>query len=156
VHPSGFIQFQSIGLQERRIRATTIICVRLNNQTVVMGDGQVSLGSMVVKPNARKVRRLGADGAVVAGIAGATADAMTLLERLEQQMEQYPGQLKRACVEMAKMWRTDKYLRPLEATMIVADQHTALEITGRGDVLEPADGVIGIGSGSPYAIGTHI
>jgi ATP-dependent HslUV protease subunit HslV len=116
-----------------------------------MGDGQVSKGNMVVKPNAKKVRRL-ADGKVLAGIAGATADAMTLLDRLESMLEAYPGQLKRACVEMAKQWRTDKYLRPLEATMIVCDAHIMLELTGQGDVLEPVDSIVAIGSGSPYAL----
>ena len=123
---SSILKFTSLNIKYNRFfsddnkrRATTILCVRKDNQAIMIGDGQVSQGSMVMKPNARKVRRIGSDSKVVAGIAGATADAMTLLERLEMQMEIYPGQLKRACVEMAKMWRTDKYLRPLEATMYI-------------------------------------
>ena len=132
-------------------RGTTIVTVRKNGQVVIGGDGQVSLGSTVIKGNARKVRRL-ADGAVIAGFAGATADAFTLFERLESRLEQYPNQLTRACVEMAKDWRTDRYLRRLEAMMAVADSETALVMTGNGDVLEPDDGVIGIGSGGNYAL----
>lgn len=123
----------------------------------VVGDGQVSLGSTIVKPNAIKVRRLGEDaagegGGVIAGYAGGTADALTLIDRLEQKLEQYPGQLKRACVELAKNWRTDKYLRRLDALLLVTDQETSLTVTGAGDVIEPYDGVIAIGSGGPYAL----
>ena len=118
---------------------------------MVAGDGQVTLGETVVKATARKVRRLG-DGAVIAGFAGATADAFTLFERLESKLEQYPGQLMRACVELAKDWRTDRYLRRLEAMMAVADAGVSLVLTGTGDVLEPDDGLIGIGSGGNYAL----
>ncbi|WP_341915702.1 ATP-dependent protease subunit HslV [Ferrovibrio terrae] len=130
---------------------TTIIAVRKGNQIVLAGDGQVSLGQTVIKSNARKVRRLG-DGSVVAGFAGATADAFTLFERLEGKLERYPGQLARACVELAKDWRTDRYLRRLEAMMAVADKSVSLVLTGTGDVLEPEDGLIGIGSGGNYAL----
>ena len=130
---------------------TTILSVRKGNQVVVAGDGQVSLGQTVIKSNARKVRRLG-KGDVIAGFAGATADAMTLFERLEAKLEAYPGQLTRACVELAKDWRTDRYLRRLEAMMAVADHGTSLVLTGTGDVLEPDDSLIGIGSGGAYAL----
>jgi ATP-dependent HslUV protease subunit HslV len=130
---------------------TTIIAVRKDNQIVLAGDGQVSLGQTVIKSNARKVRRLG-DGSVVAGFAGATADAFTLFERLETKLERYPNQLARACVELAKDWRTDRYLRRLEAMMAVADKSVSLVLTGTGDVLEPEDGLIGIGSGGNYAL----
>jgi ATP-dependent HslUV protease subunit HslV len=130
---------------------TTILSVRKNGQVVLAGDGQVSLGQTVIKSNARKVRRLG-DGSIVAGFAGATADAFTLFERLEAKLEQYPGQLTRACVELAKDWRTDRYLRRLEAMMAVADKSASLVLTGTGDVLEPEDGLIGIGSGGNYAL----
>ena len=130
---------------------TTILAVRKGDQVVVGGDGQVSLGDTVIKGNARKVRRIG-DGKVIAGFAGATADAFTLFERLEAKLEQYPNQLTRACVEMAKDWRTDRYLRRLEAMMAVADQDVSLVLTGTGDVLEPEDGLIGIGSGGNYAL----
>ncbi len=130
---------------------TTILSVRKGDSVVVAGDGQVSLGQTVIKSNARKVRRLG-DGKVVAGFAGATADAFTLFERLEAKLEQYPGQLTRACVELAKDWRTDRYLRRLEAMMAVADSTVSLTLTGTGDVLEPEDGLIGIGSGGAYAL----
>src|ERR1051325_2625036 len=133
------------------MHATTIITVRKGGHVVMAGDGQVSLGQTVMKGNARKVRRL-AKGEVIAGFAGATADAFTLLERLEAKLEQYPGQLMRACVELAKDWRTDRYLRRLEAMMAVADQDTSLILTGSGDVMEPADGLIGIGSGGAYAL----
>jgi ATP-dependent HslUV protease subunit HslV len=131
---------------------TTILGVRKNGRTVVAGDGQVSLGQTVIKPNAKKVRRLGADGKVVGGFAGSTADAFTLFERLEAKLERYPGQLTRACVELAKDWRQDRYLRRLEAMMIVADETTMLILTGTGDVLEPNDGVAAIGSGGNYAL----
>jgi ATP-dependent HslUV protease subunit HslV len=130
---------------------TTILSVRKNDQVVIAGDGQVSLGQTVIKSNARKVRRLG-KGDVVAGFAGATADAFALFERLEAKLETYPGQLTRACVELAKDWRTDRYLRRLEAMMAVADHGTSLVLTGTGDVLEPEDGLIGIGSGGPFAL----
>ena len=131
---------------------TTILSVRKNGQVVMAGDGQVSLGQTVIKANARKVRRLGADGSIVGGFAGATADAFTLFERLEAKLEQYPTQLTRACVELAKDWRTDRYLRRLEAMMVVADKSTSLVLTGTGDVLEPEDGLVGIGSGGNYAL----
>ena len=130
---------------------TTILSVRKGGQVVVAGDGQVSLANTIIKANARKVRRL-ADGAVIAGFAGATADAFTLFERLEGKLDQYRGQLLRACVELAKDWRTDRYLRRLEAMMAVADANVSLVLTGTGDVLEPADGLIGIGSGGNYAL----
>jgi ATP-dependent HslUV protease subunit HslV len=130
---------------------TTIITVRKGGKVIMAGDGQVSLGQTVMKGNARKVRRIGKGGDVVAGFAGATADAFTLLERLEKKLEQYPGQLMRAAVELAKDWRTDKYLRNLEAMMLVADKSVTLAITGNGDVLEPEHGAIAIGSGGNYA-----
>ncbi|MGH7045407.1 MAG: ATP-dependent protease subunit HslV [Stellaceae bacterium] len=130
---------------------TTILCVRKGAEVVVAGDGQVTMGQTVVKSNARKLRRLGG-GSVVAGFAGATADAITLFERLEAKLEQYAGQLSRACVELAKDWRTDRYLRRLEAMMAVADRHVSLILSGTGDVLEPEDGLIGIGSGGGYAL----
>ena len=130
---------------------TTILSVRKGNTVVIAGDGQVTRGETVVKANAKKVRRLG-DGSVIAGFAGATADAFTLFERLEGKLEQYRGQLTRACVEMAKDWRTDRYLRRLEAMMAVADKDGSLVLTGTGDVLEPEDGLIGIGSGGNYAL----
>ena len=130
---------------------TTIIGVRKNGKVVVAGDGQVSLQSTVIKPNAKKVRRLG-DGKVIGGFAGATADAFTLFERLERKLEQYNGQLMRAAVELAKDWRTDKYLRNLEALMIVADKDVMLILTGNGDVLEPEGGIAAIGSGGNYAL----
>ncbi|MDD4615599.1 MAG: ATP-dependent protease subunit HslV [Alphaproteobacteria bacterium] len=133
---------------------TTIIAVRKENKVVVAGDGQVSMGNTIVKGNARKVRRLKSGGAesVIAGFAGATADAFALFERLEGKLEKHPGQLMRACVELAKDWRTDRYLRHLEAMMAVADAQTSLILSGNGDVLEPEDGLIGIGSGGAYAL----
>jgi ATP-dependent HslUV protease subunit HslV len=130
---------------------TTILSVRKGGKVVIAGDGQVSLGQTVIKGNARKVRPLGT-GQVIGGFAGATADAMTLFERLESKLEQYPSQLTRACVEMAKDWRTDRYLRRLEAMMIVADKSVTLVLTGTGDVLEPEKGIIAIGSGGNYAL----
>jgi ATP-dependent HslUV protease subunit HslV len=130
---------------------TTILSVRKGGTVVIGGDGQVSIGQTVVKANARKVRRL-AKGDVIAGFAGATADAFTLFERLEAKLEQYPSQLMRAAVELAKDWRTDRYLRRLEAMMIVADKEVSLVLTGTGDVLEPEAGVMGIGSGGNYAL----
>jgi ATP-dependent HslUV protease subunit HslV len=130
---------------------TTILSVRKDGRVVVAGDGQVSMGQTVIKANARKVRRL-SDGKVIAGFAGATADAFTLFERLEAKLERHPGQLMRACVELAKDWRTDRYLRRLEAMMAVADAETSLILSGNGDVLEPERGLIGIGSGGSYAL----
>ncbi len=137
--------------EEQAWHGTTILAVRRDDKVVIAGDGQVSFGQTVLKANARKVRRLG-DGKVIAGFAGATADALTLFERLEAKLEQHPGQLTRAAVELAKDWRTDRYLRRLEAMMAVADAGTSLVLTGTGDVLEPDDGLIGIGSGGPYAL----
>jgi ATP-dependent HslUV protease subunit HslV len=131
---------------------TTILGVKKGGKTVVAGDGQVSLGNTVIKPNATKVRRLGVDGTVIGGFAGATADAFTLFERLEKKLEQYHGQLLRSAVELAKDWRTDKYLRNLEAMMIVADAEQLLILTGNGDVLEPEGGIAAIGSGGNYAL----
>jgi ATP-dependent HslUV protease subunit HslV len=130
---------------------TTILTVRKSGKVVIAGDGQVSLGATVIKANAKKVRSVG-KGDVIGGFAGATADAFTLFERLESKLEQYPGQLTRACVELAKDWRTDRYLRRLEAMMIVADRERSLVLTGTGDVLEPEGGVMGIGSGGNYAL----
>ncbi|MDE2463647.1 MAG: ATP-dependent protease subunit HslV [Alphaproteobacteria bacterium] len=137
--------------ESRRWRSTTILSVRKAGQVVVAGDGQVTLGQTVMKANARKVRRLG-KGEVLTGFAGATADAFALFERLESKLEQHPGNLARACVELAKDWRTDRYLRRLEAMLAVADARTSLILSGTGDVVEPEDGIIGIGSGGPYAL----
>ena len=131
---------------------TTILCVRRDNSVTMAGDGQVSLGNTVVKGNARKVRRIGNGNNVLAGFAGATADAFTLLERLETKLERFPNQLERACVELAKDWRMDRYLRRLEAMLIVADAERGFTLTGNGDVLEPSDGIIAIGSGGNYAL----
>src|SRR5437762_3670549 len=130
---------------------TTILTVRKGGKVVIGGDGQVSIGQTIIKANAKKVRRLG-KGDVIGGFAGATADAFTLFERLERKLDQYPGQLTRAAVELAKDWRTDRYLRRLEAMMLVADRSTSLVLTGTGDVLEPEQGVMGIGSGGNYAL----
>jgi len=130
---------------------TTILAVRKGGQTVIAGDGQVSMGQTIVKGNARKVRKL-AEGKVLAGFAGATADAFTLIERLEAKLEQYPDQLARACVDLAKDWRTDRYLRRLEAMLLVADKTAIYTVTGVGDVLEPDSGVAAIGSGGNYAL----
>ncbi|HKF72737.1 MAG TPA: ATP-dependent protease subunit HslV [Stellaceae bacterium] len=130
---------------------TTILSLRKDGKVVIAGDGQVSFGQTVLKSNAKKLRRLGG-GTVLAGFAGATADALTLFERLEAKLEQHPGQLSRACVELAKDWRTDRYLRRLEAMMAVADKTVSLIVSGNGDVLEPEDAIIGIGSGGPYAL----
>jgi len=130
---------------------TTILSLRKDGKVVIAGDGQVSFGQTVLKSNAKKLRRLGG-GSVLAGFAGATADALTLFERLEAKLEQHPGQLSRACVELAKDWRTDRYLRRLEAMMAVADKTVSLIVSGNGDVLEPEDAIIGIGSGGPYAL----
>ena len=134
------------------MHATTIVTVRKGGKVVIAGDGQVSLGQTVIKGNARKVRRIGKNNDVITGFAGATADAFTLLERLEKKLEQYPGQLMRACVELAKDWRTDKYLRNLEAMMLVADKTVSLCVTGNGDVLEPENGIMAIGSGGNFAL----
>lgn len=161
--------FHSSGQQKAlpTYHGTTILCVRKNGQVCLMGDGMVSMGGMIVKPNAVKIQRLFPKGglgstienkeedaqkAVLVGFAGATADAFSLLDRLEGKLDEYPGQLSRSCVELAKGWRTDKYLRRLEASLIVADERKTLEITGNGDVLEMTDGVVSIGSGSPYAL----
>ena len=130
---------------------TTVLSVRKDGKVVIAADGQVSMGNTIIKANAKKLRRL-ADGRVIAGFAGATADAFTLFERLEGKLEKHPGQLMRACVELAKDWRTDRYLRRLEAMMAVADKGVSLILSGTGDVLEPEDGLIGIGSGGPYAL----
>ena len=134
-----------------RMHATTILMVRKGGRVVIGGDGQVSLGQTIVKGNARKVRRL-AKGEVIGGFAGSTADAFTLFERLETKLEQYPGQLTRACVELTKDWRTDRYLRRLEAMMLVADREVSLLLSGGGDVLEPEGGVMAIGSGGNFAL----
>jgi ATP-dependent HslUV protease subunit HslV len=134
------------------MHGTTILCVRRGREVVIAGDGQVSLGQTIVKGNARKVRRIGPSGNVIAGFAGATADAFTLLDRLESKLERFPNQLERACVELAKDWRTDRYLRRLEALMAVADKDRSFMLSGTGDVLEPEDGVIAIGSGGNYAL----
>jgi ATP-dependent HslUV protease subunit HslV len=136
---------------EHTIYGTTILSVRKGNKVVIAGDGQVSLGHTVMKSTARKVRKLG-NGSIIAGFAGATADAFTLFERLEGKLDMYPGQLSRACVELAKDWRTDRYLRRLEAMMIVVDKDVSLILSGTGDVIEPEDGVLAIGSGGNYAL----
>jgi ATP-dependent HslUV protease subunit HslV len=134
-----------------RWRSTTILSVRKSGKVVIAGDGQVTMGQTVMKSNARKVRRLG-KGEVITGFAGATADAFALFERLEAKIEQHPGNLARACVELAKDWRMDKYLRQLQALMAVADTKTSLVLSGTGDVVEPENGLIGIGSGGNYAL----
>ncbi|BBN15009.1 hypothetical protein Mp_6g16250 [Marchantia polymorpha subsp. ruderalis] len=136
---------------DRGMLGTTVLCVRKDDKVIVIGDGQVTLGSEIIKPNVRKVRRIGET--VIGGFAGATADSFTLFERLENKLEEHPGKtsLTRAAVELAKAWRSDKYLRRLDAVMVVADSEISLTITGNGDVLEPYDGVIGIGSGGSYA-----
>jgi ATP-dependent HslUV protease subunit HslV len=138
-------------MSEALWHGTTILSVRKGGQVVIAGDGQVSMGNTIVKANAKKVRRLG-KGDVIAGFAGATADAFALFERLEAKLESHPGNLARACVELAKDWRTDRYLRRLEAMMAVADKNSSLVLSGTGDVLEPEDSLIGIGSGGPYAL----
>jgi len=131
---------------------TTIICVRKDGEVTMIGDGQVSLGSTIVKPNAKKVRRIGDDENILAGFAGATADCLTLVERLERKLTEYPGQLERSCVELAKAWRTDKFLRNLEALLVVADGKDSFTLTGNGDVIRSADDIIGIGSGGTFAL----
>lgn len=137
--------------EPQSFHGTTILAVRKGNQVAIAGDGQVSFGNTVMKANAKKVRRLGS-GSVIGGFAGATADALTLFERLEGKLEQHEGQLARACVELAKDWRMDRYLRRLDAMMLVADKETTLLLAGTGDVLEPENGIAAIGSGGPYAL----
>ena len=139
-------------MKENVFKSTTIIGIRKDNLVVIAGDGQASLGNTIIKAHVKKVRRLGSDNRVIAGFAGSTADAFALFERLESKLEQYKNQLKRACVELAKDWRTDRYLRRLEAMMIVADKNISLLISGTGDVIETDDGILGIGSGGAYAI----
>ena len=138
-------------MSEKNIKSTTIIGIRKNNQVVVAGDGQASFGNTIMKANVKKVRRLGTNNTILAGFAGSTADAFALFERLESKLEQYKNQLKRSCVELAKDWRTDRYLRRLEAMMIVADRDISLLLSGTGDVIESDDGILAIGSGGPYA-----
>jgi ATP-dependent HslUV protease subunit HslV len=138
-------------MRDTHWHGTTILSVRKNGQVVIVGDGQVSMGNTIVKANAKKVRRIG-KGDVIAGFAGATADAFALFERLESKLEMHPGNLARACVELAKDWRTDRYLRRLEAMMAVADKTSSLILSGTGDVLEPEDSLIGIGSGGAFAL----
>ena len=133
------------------IKSTTIIGIRKDKLVVIAGDGQASLGNTVMKANVKKVRRLGSENSIIAGFAGSTADAFALFERLETKLDQYKNQLKRACVELAKDWRTDRYLRRLEAMMIVADKDVSLLLSGTGDVIESDDGILAIGSGGPYA-----
>ena len=147
----GAMSPQSVTSPTPGWHATTILSVRKGGQVVMAGDGQVSMGQTIVKGNAKKVRRLG-NGQIISGFAGSTADAFTLFERLESKLERHPGQLLRACIELAKDWRTDRYLRRLEAMMAVADKDRSFTLTGTGDVLEPDDGVIGIGSGGNYAL----
>jgi len=151
VNANGILRELMAGQSDQVWHGTTILSVRKGDKVVVAGDGQVTVGDTVVKASATKVRRL-ADGKVLVGFAGATADAFTLFERLEARLEQYPGQLTRACVELAKDWRTDRYLRRLEAMMAVADDQVSLIMSGTGDVLEPDDKMIGIGSGGNYAL----
>lgn len=134
------------------IKSTTIIGIRKDKLVVIAGDGQASLGNTVIKANVKKVRRIGIDNSVIAGFAGSTADAFALFERLESKLDQYKNQLKRACVELAKDWRTDRYLRKLEAMMIVADKDISLLLSGTGDVIETDDGILAIGSGGPFAL----
>ena len=139
-------------MKDNIIKSTTIIGIRKDNLVVIAGDGQASLGNTIMKANVKKVRRLGTNNSIIAGFAGSTADAFALFERLESKLDQYKNQLKRACVELAKEWRTDRYLRRLEAMMIVADKNISLLISGTGDVIETDDGILGIGSGGAYAI----
>ena len=138
-------------MENNLIKSTTIIGIRKDNLVVIAGDGQASFGNTIMKANVKKVRRLGTDNSVISGFAGSTADAFALFERLEGKLDQYKNQLKRACVELAKDWRTDKYLRKLEAMMIVADKNVSLLLSGTGDVIESDDGILAIGSGGPYA-----
>lgn len=146
------IEQESQHMKNPIIRSTTILCVRRGTEVVMAGDGQVSLGDTVVKHSARKVRILGKDSKILAGFAGSTADALTLLEKFEQMLEKYSNNLARAAVELAKEWRTDRMLRRLEALLIVADKEKTLLLSGTGDVVEPDDGVIAIGSGGNYAL----
>jgi len=139
-------------MEKNIIKSTTIVGIRKDNLVVIAGDGQASLGNTVMKSNVKKIRRLGADETVISGFAGSTADAFALFERLEGKLDQYKNQLKRACVELAKDWRTDKYLRRLEALMAIGDKEKSFIISGTGDVLEPEGDVIGIGSGGNYAL----
>ena len=134
------------------IKSTTIIGIRKGNEIVIAGDGQASMGPTIIKSKVKKVRRLGKNSNVIAGFAGSTADAFALFERLETKLEKHPDQLQRSCVELAKDWRTDRYLRRLEAMMIVADKNISLLVSGTGDVIESDDGILGIGSGGSYAI----
>ena len=138
-------------MKKNIIKSTTIIGIRKDNEVVIAGDGQASFGNTIMKANVKKVRRLGSDNSIIAGFAGSTADAFALFERLETKLDQYKNQLKRSCVELAKDWRTDRYLRRLEALMIVADKDVSLLLSGTGDVLETDDGILAIGSGGPYA-----
>ena len=138
-------------MKKNHIKSTTIIGIRKGNLVVIAGDGQASFGNTVMKANVKKIRRLGQDNSVISGFAGSTADAFALFERLEGKLDQYKNQLKRACVELAKDWRTDRYLRRLEAMMIVADKDISLLLSGTGDVIESDDGILAIGSGGPYA-----
>ena len=138
-------------MKKNNINSTTIVGIRKNNQVVIAGDGQASLGNTIIKSAVKKVRRIGVDDSLIAGFAGSTADAFALFERLESKLDQYKDQLKRACVELAKDWRTDRYLRRLEAMMIVADKNVSLLLSGTGDVIETDDGILAIGSGGPYA-----
>ena len=138
-------------MKENIIKSTTIIGIRKEKHIVIAGDGQASMGNTIMKANVKKVRRSGSDNSVIAGFAGSTADAFALFERLEAKLDQYKNQLKRACVELAKDWRTDRYLRRLEAMMIVADKEISLLLSGTGDVIETDDGILAIGSGGPYA-----
>ncbi|KAJ7523580.1 hypothetical protein O6H91_18G055100 [Diphasiastrum complanatum] len=147
--PSIVKRYGHVYSADRGMMGTTVLCIRKDDAVVIIGDGQVTIGSEIIKPNVRKVRRIGEN--VIGGFAGATADAFTLFERLEAKLEEHPGQLTRAAVELAKAWRTDKFLRRLDAIMVVADSEISLTITGNGDVLEPHDGVVGIGSGGAYA-----
>ena len=133
------------------IKSTTIIGIRKDNLVVIAGDGQVSLGNTIMKANVKKIRKLGTNNSVISGFAGSTADAFALFERLESKLDQYKNQLKRSCVELAKDWRTDRYLRKLEAMMIVADKEVSLLLSGTGDVIESDDGILAIGSGGPFA-----
>ena len=138
-------------MRDNIIKSTTIIGIRKDNLVVIAGDGQASLGNTIMKANVKKIRKLGANNSVISGFAGSTADAFALFERLETKLDQYKNQLKRACVELAKDWRTDRYLRKLEAMMIVADKEVSLLLSGTGDVIESDDGILAIGSGGPYA-----
>ena len=138
-------------MKDNIIKSTTIIGIRKDNLVVIAGDGQASLGNTIIKANVKKLRKLGTDNSIISGFAGSTADAFALFERLETKLDQYKNQLKRACVELAKDWRTDRYLRKLEAMMIVADKEVSLLLSGTGDVIESDDGILAIGSGGPYA-----